>query len=166
MGGNPDFLYDANGNMTGRVDQSGNFTQVFDVENRLVSVTNNLAEAITAFTYDAAGQRVKTIEPNGTVTHYPFPFYEVENAGQANEIKRVTYSLGGQAIALRVTGGGSPGLYHVFTDHLGSTSQLTDSNGVVVADSKARYLPFGKYRVTPTADLTSHLGQALIAIRS
>ncbi|MEW5986447.1 MAG: RHS repeat-associated core domain-containing protein [Chloroflexota bacterium] len=146
--------YDANGNMTTRNDNEGNFTQVFDVENRLVSVNNNVAEEVTTFTYDASGQRVKTVEPNGTVIHYPFPFHEVENPGQPSEIKRTTYALGGQIIALRVTGGTSPGLYYVYTDHLGSTSRLSNSSGILVSGSDARYLPFGKYRVTPTAGLT------------
>lgn len=42
------------------------------------------------------------------------------------------------------------------TDHLGSTSLLSDEVGTAVPGSQARYLPFGGYRVEPTAGLTDH----------
>ena len=76
-GGSHSFGYDANGNMTSRVDASGDYTQLFDVENRL-TVVNKDGSGVTTFYYDAAGQRVKTIEPDGTVIYTPFPGYEEE----------------------------------------------------------------------------------------
>jgi RHS repeat-associated protein len=39
-------------------------------------------------------------------------------------------------------------------DHLGSTSLLSDVNGVPVPNSTGRYLPFGNWRTEPTANLT------------
>ncbi|MBE2202051.1 MAG: hypothetical protein IAE79_25810, partial [Anaerolinea sp.] len=72
------FTYDPNGNMETRQDVSGNFAQEFDVENRLVRVTDNATGSVTQFFYDASGQRVMTVQPDETVIHTPFPNYEVE----------------------------------------------------------------------------------------
>ncbi|MFQ5401024.1 MAG: hypothetical protein ACE5E7_15675 [Anaerolineae bacterium] len=52
------FSYDANGNMTTRNDGTGSYTQVWDVENRLVQVTDKAGGGVTTFTYDAGGNRV------------------------------------------------------------------------------------------------------------
>ena len=71
------FTYDANGNMTSRTDTTGSYTQVFDVENRLTSVTK-AGVGTTTFAYDAAGQRVKTMKPDGTILYTPFPQFEEE----------------------------------------------------------------------------------------
>ena len=62
-------------------------------------------------------------------------------------IQRSTYSLAGQAIAVRVAS--SPlatnnGLFYLYSDHLGSASALVDSGGQKV--NETRYLPFGGYR--------------------
>ncbi|MCI0579361.1 MAG: hypothetical protein L0332_09365, partial [Chloroflexi bacterium] len=71
-------------------------------------------------------------------------------------VERATYSLAGQAIALRIesTPGGTNGLYYFHTDHLGSNSLLTYGQGqtgpgTLFLGSAARYLPFGGYRGTP-----------------
>jgi RHS repeat-associated protein len=73
-------------------------------------------------------------------------------------IIRTTYSLAGQAIATRVTGdpvSANNGLFFILSDHLGSTSLLTTSNGSVVPGSATYYLPFGGYRgATPTQTIT------------
>ncbi|MCL4264494.1 MAG: hypothetical protein KJ069_14820 [Anaerolineae bacterium] len=70
------FNYDDNGNMTSRTEGLVNFSQIFDVENRLTHVIKN--GATTRFDYDASGQRVKTTHPDGSVVYYPFANYEVE----------------------------------------------------------------------------------------
>jgi RHS repeat-associated protein len=73
-------------------------------------------------------------------------------------IIRTTYSLAGQTIATRVTGdpvSSNNGLFFILSDHLGSTSLLTTSNGSVVPGSATWYLPFGGYRgATPTQTIT------------
>jgi hypothetical protein len=63
-------------------------------------------------------------------------------------ITRTSYTLDGVAVALRVTGDpdGGDGLYYLHGDHLGSLSLMTDSSGALMADSIARFLPFGGYR--------------------
>lgn len=71
------FGYDANGNMTSRTDVTGTYTQIFNVENRLTGVTKS-GEGTTTFVYDANGQRVMTVKPDGTIIYSPFPNYEEE----------------------------------------------------------------------------------------
>lgn len=75
--GSYSFGYDGNGNMISRQDGTGTYTQIFDVENRLTVVNNN-GGGVTTFYYDASGQRVRTIEPDGTIIYTPFPGYEEE----------------------------------------------------------------------------------------
>jgi RHS repeat-associated protein len=134
------YCYDANGNMTKRVEAGVTYAQNFDVENRLTSVVSN--GQTTTFAYDAAGMRVKTVKPNGTVIDHPFPNYEVENPA-ATPLIRATFGIAGQAIAMRISGdpvSTNNGLFYIHSDHLGSTT---------------RYLPFGGYRGTaPTQTIT------------
>ncbi|MBK8935060.1 MAG: hypothetical protein IPM76_22645 [Chloroflexi bacterium] len=78
-------------------------------------------------------------------------------------IQRSTYSLAGQAIAVRVAG--SPlatnnGLFYLYSDHasallstsLGSASALVTGGGQKV--NETRYLPFGGYRSGGPSTLT------------
>lgn len=104
VGSSYTFDYDENGNMTDRTDGSGSFTQVFDAENRLVEVTNTASQETTSFGYDAAGIRLLTVQPNGTVVHTPFPNYEVEGPGSEWEVTRSYYSASGNPVALREQG--------------------------------------------------------------
>ncbi len=53
-----------------------------------------------------------------------------------------TYSSGGQRVALRRDGT----LYYVHTDHLGSTSLLTDATGAEVAGTRLKYFAYGAPR--------------------
>ncbi|MCZ7672030.1 MAG: hypothetical protein M5U34_35340 [Chloroflexi bacterium] len=71
--------------------------------------------------------RVKTIQPNGNTIYTPFPTYEEETRSGGVVIKRSTYSLVGQAIAIRITGdpvSGNNGISYFFNDHLGSNAAL------------------------------------------
>ena len=149
------FDYDANGNMFDRDDASGDYTQDFDKENRLIEVTDDVSGDTTTFYYDANGQRTITVFDDGSsteTTHYPFPDLTVEDPGGANEVERVTYHFGAQAVAVRVDDG-SPVLSYLHTDHLGSTSIATDGTGSSILTSRASYLPFGEERQVSTADL-------------
>ena len=68
---------------------------------------------------------------------------------------RTYYFLAGQRIALHKEAGQSDEVYWFHTDHLGSTSRLTNESGSTVVTATARYKPFGGYRTTPTADITN-----------
>jgi RHS repeat-associated protein len=80
----------------------------------------------------------------------------LERRQVAYTISRKTYFLGSQAIATRVSGDpdGNNGLFYIHTDHLGSASLMSDADGQKVEPSVARYLPYGRWRTEPTADLT------------
>ncbi|MEZ4510376.1 MAG: RHS repeat-associated core domain-containing protein [Chloroflexota bacterium] len=148
------FCYDANGNMTKRFDGTTTYTQNFDVENRLVSVV--VGSSTTTFAYDASGQRVKTVEPGGKTTYFPFLNYEETVVGSST-IKRSSYAIAGQVVAFRVAGDPvttNNGLFFIYGDHLGSTTMLGTSGGAFVAGSLARYRPYGSYRTAPTQTLT------------
>ena len=145
------FIYDSNGNMTSRVDGTGSYSQTFDVENRLIIVTDTQASEVTHFIFDGNGNRVVTLWPDSTKTEFVGPHYEVEGS-----TTRTYYFLAGQRVALRVEEGQDDDVFWFHTDHLGSTSRLTNEAGSSVITSTARYKPFGGYRTTPTADLTDH----------
>jgi len=126
----PSYTYDDNGNMVTRIEGSTTYNQVFDVENRLKTVSLTGNSAVTNFAYDASGQRLRTaVAPSGspvandtrTFTTYPFPGYEVEQTdtwqylcadkggtncswqwSHTSTVTRKTYFLGGQAVATRV----------------------------------------------------------------
>ena len=145
------FWYDANGNMTKRIEGSVTYDQGFDVENRLVSVTP-VGGTATTFAYDASGQRVMTLEPAGKTTYFPFPGYSEEMVGTSVTARRVTYTIAGQAVASRVqtfSPTASNTLYRLYTDHLGSTITHSTMSGGTVAGANTYYLPYGSYRGTP-----------------
>ncbi|MCL4507177.1 MAG: hypothetical protein M1140_14320 [Chloroflexi bacterium] len=59
------FQYDANGNMTVRIEKGVVYTQTWDVDNRLVEVVSGTQH--TQYYYDADGQRVKRVTPQSTI---------------------------------------------------------------------------------------------------
>lgn len=93
---------------------------------------------------------VTPLYPGGAVVDTSLP------AG-ATQIKRSTYALAGQTIAINVSGDPTStnnGLFYVYSDHLGSTTALTNSSGDPIGEP-TRYLPFGGYRGTvPTQTIT------------
>ena len=74
------------------------------------------------------------------------------------------YYLGGQRIALRVEEGQEDDVYWLHTDHLGSTSLLSDDEGDLEIGTTTRFLPFGDYRTEPESDLTDKGYLSLIHI--
>ena len=63
------YTYDANGNMTQRVEGGLTYAQTFDAENRLISVT--VSGQTTQFIYDGDGILVKKVKPDHSKTIYP-----------------------------------------------------------------------------------------------
>ncbi len=62
----------------------------------------------------------------------------------------VPHVVAGQAVATRITGDpetGNNGLFYFLVDHLGSTTLMVTTAGVIM--STAYFLPFGSYRSTP-----------------
>jgi RHS repeat-associated protein len=134
------YEYDANGNMTLRVEDDITYTQSFNAENRLIAVT--VGGATTHFIFDGDGNLIKQIKPDGSRTLYVGGVYEVnKNSGGAVTGTKTYYPAAG---AMR---DGST-LYYMLKDHLGSASALTDASGNTVAGAETRYYPFGEARFT------------------
>ncbi|MBK9926400.1 MAG: DUF11 domain-containing protein [Anaerolineales bacterium] len=140
------YTYDANGNMTQRIENGLTYTQVFDAENRLISVT--VSGQTTQFVYNGDGELVKKIKPDGSKTIYIGKLYEVDKSSSGTVTRTVTYYPGG---AMRI----NSTLYYMLKDHLGSASVVTDSTGVVVGEQ--RYYPFGETRLTTGTMFTDKL---------
>ncbi|MBX3059903.1 MAG: hypothetical protein KF770_25905, partial [Anaerolineae bacterium] len=108
------------------------------------------------------------LENNLDAGHLAFSNFELQHLASGDIIRRRTYSLAGQAIAVKVSGDPGPGhdgIFFTHTDHLGSTSVMSygynlngsphPQAGDPVPYSEARYLPFGGWRgAAPAAGLT------------
>ena len=133
--------------MTQRVEGGVTYTQVFDVENRLVSVTTN--GQTTQFVYNGDGNMFKKINPDGSKTITIGSVYEVnKNAGGTVTGTTSYYPAGG---AMRVNGT----LYYVLGDQLGSASVVLSASGTTIGET--RYYPFGETRVTSGSMVTDKL---------
>jgi RHS repeat-associated protein len=130
------YTYDANGNMITRIEGGLTYTQVFDAENRLVSVT--MSGQTTQFLYDGDGNLVKKVNPDASRTLYVGGIYEVDKDPSGVVINKKTYYPG--ACALNVNGT----LYYMLHDHLGSTTIVTTALGNIAGNQY--YYPFGETR--------------------
>jgi YD repeat-containing protein len=65
------YTYDANGNMTQRVEGGLTYNQTFDAENRLISVSVSPSGQTTQFIYDGDGNLVKKVKRDNSKTIYP-----------------------------------------------------------------------------------------------
>jgi RHS repeat-associated protein len=92
--------------------------------------------ATTTFTYDGNSQRVKKVSPNQNVLYFG-ELYE-----KRNEVGIMHVFAGNQRLA-SVRLDGTKQFYH--TDHLGSTSIVTDQTGSKKEWNE--FFPFGTYRV-------------------
>jgi RHS repeat-associated protein len=136
------YTYDANGNMTQRVENGLTYTQTFDAENRLISVT--VSGQTTQFIYDGDGKRVKSIMNMGvatTTTYFVGGHYEVVETYTGTQVNKYYYA-GSQRVAMRT----DATLNYLLGDHLGSTSLIADASGVVI--SELRYKAWGETRYT------------------
>ena len=72
----------------------------------------------------------------------------------SGSIQRISLSFAGGPVAVQVSGDPDPannGLFYIYADHLGSSGSLSDSSGVYIPNSHAKYTPFGDWRTEPTA---------------
>jgi RHS repeat-associated protein len=121
------------------------YTQRWDEENRLVTVTVMRTPPLSVYTvtfgYDADGQLARRTTWQGTtITQtvvYLGPAYEV-NA--TTGVTTSYYFFGGQRVAMRQ----GAVVYWLHGDHLGSASLTTSGSGQIV--SQQRYKPHGQTR--------------------
>ena len=127
--------------------------------NRSRSIQSPIVVTFIAKSFQRSQSSIQSAD-EAAVTHMAKPGAGLKDADQAvagttnsaTVIQRVTYSLGGQPVVVRVTGDPAAtnnGLFYLHTDHLGSVSALSRTNGTLKADSHARYTPFGDWRTEP-----------------
>ncbi len=136
--GSKSYTYDANGNMTSGADR----TITYDHENRPVTITKN--GTTTTMLYDGDGGRVKKTVNDGTLTTattYIGQLYVCEGIAAPLSCAKMVFA-GDQRVAMKQTNG-TVDYFH--PDHLGSTSVLTNSNGV--SEQDLAYEPYGETRV-------------------
>ncbi|HKR23161.1 MAG TPA: RHS repeat-associated core domain-containing protein, partial [Pyrinomonadaceae bacterium] len=125
------YIYDNNGNMLSKTDFSGTRNFAWDSDNRLKQVT--LPGGLTVnYKYDAIGRRIQRTTSAGADERYVYDGHNV--VLDLNSSLAVTTSyLNGPGVDdhLRQTNV-TTGVSYFLTDHLGSTSALTDSTGAVV----------------------------------
>ncbi len=135
------YTYDANGNM---INKAG-VTITYDYDNR------PQGSGTTSFVYDSSGFRVKKVTPSATIT-YVGKHYECTD-GVCKK-----YVFGGSA---RVAVKTATNTYYYHSDHLGSSSIVTDDTGN--KSEEIYYYPFGGTRQDTGAVSVKHkfTGQGL-----
>jgi len=154
-GGTNTYEYDANGNMTCRIENGVVYTHTYNAENRASSIakrnTNCTGTIIESwsFAYDGDGTRVLTAHftgtsgtPDSTTSYFMGGQYELKDGA----VKKY-YSIAGMTVATQ----DASGLQYLLTDHLGSTVAVTNSSGTLT--SQQRYLPFGEARTIPNSPI-------------
>lgn len=125
------YTYDNNGNLLSKVDGSGTRTYTWDSDNRLKQVT--LPGGLTVnYKYDALGRRIQRTTSAGADERFVHDGYDV--LLDLNSSLAVTTSYlnePGIDAHLRLTNT-TTGVSYFLTDHLGSTSALTDASGNLV----------------------------------
>ncbi|MEK7837750.1 MAG: hypothetical protein AAB328_07185, partial [candidate division NC10 bacterium] len=124
------YIYDANGNMTSGAGR----TITYNYDNMPTSITKNGATVNSA--YDYSGQRVKKTV-SSTTTVYIGKLYICTGSTCSKYI-----FANGNRIAVKASSGSR---YYYHTDHLGSSSIITDSAGTKVEE--IYYYPYGGTRL-------------------
>ncbi|MGZ5530181.1 MAG: RHS repeat-associated core domain-containing protein, partial [Limisphaerales bacterium] len=133
--GGSDYLYDAAGNMTFNATPPTQ-TYSYDQENRLTGAAGY------AYTYDGDGNRVRksSSASTGTLYWYMTPGIVAET-DLAGALKSEYVFFDGERVARRDGPTGTGGVFYYFSDHLKTASVITDSAGVIKAESD--YYPWG-----------------------
>jgi uncharacterized protein RhaS with RHS repeats len=131
-----DYQYDAAGNMT--YDATASLSYTFDQENRLTGGSGY------TYTYDGDGNRVRKSNGNtassGTLYWDMMPGMVAET-DLAGTTKSEYVFFAGERVARRDGVNGAGGVFYYFSDHLKTASVITDSSGVIKAESD--YYPWG-----------------------
>jgi len=125
-----DYQYAAAGNMT--FDATASLSYTFDQENRLTGAAGY------TYTYDSDGNRVRksngNLATNGTLYWYMTPGVVAET-DLAGTLKSEYVFFDGERVARRDGATGAGGVFYYFSDHLKTASVITDSAGVIKAES-------------------------------
>lgn len=123
------FGYDANGNLTSKTDGAGATSFTWDYENRLVGAEPSSGSSIT-YKYDALGRRVERREGSSQWTRFAYGGADVVR-DRNSDGSGVEY-LNGPGVDNKLRQADASGALYFLSDHLRSTTALTDSLGSVV----------------------------------
>ena len=130
------YTYDNNGNLT----TDGTWTHTWDYGNRLTG--SSKTGVLVSYAYDYGGSRVKLVTPSKT-TIVASPFYSKEGTAE------VKYIVAGAEAVANVRGtGATASVSFMHTDHLGSSSAITNTSGTITELSD--YYPYGSVRFNQT----------------
>ncbi len=142
--GGYNYSYDANGNQT----SGKNKTLEYDTENRIIKVIQ--AGAVTDFVYDGDGGRVKQATPSSSTTYIGSLFEKQAPNGAAETTVKYIFAGSNKVCSVESTGN----KYYTHSDHLGSSSIITDQNGAQV--SHYEYTPYGSLATSEGSDVTRY----------
>lgn len=124
------YMYDGNGNLASKTDGTNTTAYTWDWANRLLAVSG--PRASVTYEYDGHGHRISKLQ-DGVMTKYTKDINSplIQVLMESNDLSEIqtTYTYGDDLIAMNEAG--AHFYYHY--DGLGSTRQLTDDNGAVVA---------------------------------
>ncbi len=136
------YSYDTNGNLISKTDSNGTTQYAWDFESRLKQVTLPNGKTV-AYKYDALGRRIQRTPSTGIGTNFIYDGQDVIK-DRNSDGSTVDY-LNGPGIdnKLRLTDSrlAATGPLYFLQDQLGSTTALTNSQGVAV--SQINYDSFG-----------------------
>jgi len=152
--GSYSYQYDANGNMT----SGKNKTLEYDVENRIIRITQ--PDAVASFMYDGDGGRVKvsrTADNETRTTTYIGSLFEKNDcADSGNQVTQIKHVFAGstRVCSIESVDGGPADINYYHGDHLGSSSIVTDQNGLQV--QHLEYAPYGTVACNEGSDVTTY----------
>jgi RHS repeat-associated protein len=137
---NASYSYDNSGNLVSKTDALGEWSFVYDEENRLTQV-NKPGGLTINYTYDALGRRIQRTTSAGANERYVYDGADALIDLNADWSVATTY-LNGLGIDdhLRQTNSNT-GISYFLTDHLGSTAAFADISGNAV--EQVAYDSFG-----------------------
>lgn len=128
---NANYVYDNNGNLMSKTDASGTTTYMFNEENQLTQVSLPSGLSVN-YKYDGLGRRIQRTTSAGANERYVYDGQDALVDLNANWSVATTYFNGpGIDDKLRQSSG-TTGVSYFLTDHLSSTSALTDISGNVI----------------------------------
>jgi RHS repeat-associated protein len=144
------YQYDLNGNMT----VGKNKIMSYDIENRLTYAVCGLST--NSYVYDGDGGRVKQVTSHQSQvtsdTTYIGSLFEIEQASGSGQQATAKHIFAGstKVCDVKSVDGGPATLSYYHSDHLGSSSVITDQSGQQVAHYE--YSPYGAITVNELAN--------------
>ncbi|MCX6785201.1 MAG: RHS repeat-associated core domain-containing protein, partial [Candidatus Komeilibacteria bacterium] len=158
IGGNQNFTYDRNGNLTGQTAPNGNWIHAWDWKDRLTSsrhliiglAEGNREDQSVAYSYDEQKQRIVKHDVTGNkTTAYVEKYFDQEG----NTQKAYIFAGGSKVASLEITPNGQnqPQTHLIFhhEDHLTGANVDTNADGQVI--QLLDYFPYGDSRIDESA---------------